>query len=63
MNQESERIRIKCAKCGGTNISKDASAAWNEIDQCWELMAVYDKPNFCEDCDGEVSLIKEILTN
>lgn len=49
-------MRIVCAVCGSEDIRKDAVASWNVALQQWELVAVFDDPNFCEDCGGETSL-------
>jgi hypothetical protein len=49
-----------CADCGGEDVSRDASAAWNEETQQWELKSVFDA-GYCEDCSEEVTLeTKEI---
>lgn len=55
-----QRVKIVCAECGSDNVSKDATAHWNVETQAWDqVAAVFDKPNFCQDCEIEVSL-KEI---
>ena len=51
-----------CKTCGSEEVSKDATARWNVESQEWELSATYDKPNFCETCEGETS-IDEIEIN
>ena len=53
-----KRLRIVCAKCGGTDVRRNADTAWSEPDQRWELVALFDSVT-CEDCGGECSL-KEI---
>lgn len=50
------KIQIVCSECGSTDVSKDATARWDEDRQEWVLSAVHDKPNFCEPCGGECSL-------
>lgn len=57
----SDRIRIVCDRCGNTDIRKDAWAGWNIDEQKWELIDVFDKPNWCMDCDGECSPIEKPL--
>ena len=54
-------IKIVCKKCGGTNVTKDATAVWSEHEQKWELEAVFDDPNWCEDCEGEASLEERLI--
>lgn len=45
-----------CKTCGSEEVSKDALASYNKELEKWELVTTYDKPNFCEKCDGETSL-------
>lgn len=49
-----------CTKCGGRNVSLDASARWDEIAQEWSLSGTQDQA-YCDDCGGETSLREEPL--
>lgn len=48
-------VAMRCGKCGGSNVKRDAWAVWNEAAQCWELGAELDYA-YCEDCDGETRI-------
>lgn len=54
-------ISIRCEKCGGTDVIRDASARWDEIAQDWSLSGVFDAA-FCETCDGDAHLAEIPLT-
>lgn len=59
------KIKIVCAECGGDDVRRDATAAWNVETQEWELCGVMDQ-GYCENegapCQGEeVSLDEEEL--
>lgn len=43
-------IRVFCSKCGSVNVSRDASADFNEATQAWEMGGVYDNGSCC-DCE------------
>lgn len=45
-----------CSHCKSENVLFDAYAEWNEEEQKFELVEVYDKGHYCEDCDGECSI-------
>lgn len=45
-------MKIICPECGGENIVKDATAAWNEDLRQWELAGVNDHET-CNDCGWE----------
>lgn len=61
MNAKQQRITIKCAECGGSNVMRDAWAVWDDEEQDWILGAVMDE-GYCEDCDGEATLTEEPLS-
>lgn len=46
------RVRPICPKCGSADIVKDASAQWDEENQCWSLSGTYDGET-CQACDAE----------
>jgi hypothetical protein len=50
-------ITIHCATCGGQNIRRDASVAWDPELQMWEIVTIYDVAD-CDDCGGETSLVE-----
>jgi hypothetical protein len=55
-------VRIKCADCGTTDVTRDAWAAWDEVAQAWVLGAIFDD-GFCHRCEREASLAEEpVLT-
>lgn len=56
----SRKITIRCRHCGGSNVLRDAYAAWNDASQAWELSATYDNA-ICEDCEGEARLVDRYL--
>lgn len=57
----SGKIRIACKECGSTDVLRDAYASWNEEEQEWQLYAVYDQA-VCEGkCQGECSLVEELI--
>lgn len=49
-------ITPTCSECHGTNIRKDAYAEWDNDKQEWVLFNTFDKPNWCENCEGECSI-------
>ncbi len=59
-NYKKRNISIRCERCGSKNVRRDADAAWNETNQTWELVAVYDHAT-CEECGGETTLEKKII--
>lgn len=43
-----------CARCGSTEIAKDAFATWNVETQQWELYSTYDASKCLnEDCEAD----------
>jgi len=47
---------IVCDECGSRNtINNDAAAYWNEVSQEWEISNVYDKDQYCWECECEPS--------
>ncbi len=53
-----EKIKMKCTKCGSTDVRKDAWAEWDEDLQDWVLGSVFDEA-FCFKCDGPCSIEEE----
>lgn len=54
-----KRLKMVCDKCGSEDVLRDATAAWNEATQDWELAGVQDQ-GYCEgECEGECT-IKEV---
>lgn len=53
------KIRMQCAKCHSENVSRDASAKWDEDAQEWSLAAVYDAAA-CDDCGNSRATIEEV---
>lgn len=49
-----KRKRPVCPECGGSNITFDASAAWDEGSQTFEAINIFDEGHTCEDCGAEV---------
>lgn len=50
------RIWICCEECGSRHVTKDATTHWSVEDQQWEISTLYDKPNYCCDCEAETYL-------
>jgi len=46
------RIEMRCPKCGGNEVLKDACASWNPDTQRWDLTCVYDHES-CAACEYE----------
>lgn len=61
MNHNNKRIRKVCTECGSTDVLLDAYAVWNEETQEFELLTVYDKGHYCNQCDGPCSVKDEII--
>lgn len=51
-------IEIVCDHCGSPDVTKDATASWSVEKQAWVLSGVFDKPNWCEACEGETRLLE-----
>ena len=49
---------MKCQKCKGTNVMRDAWAVWDTEAQDWVLGNVFDQ-GFCDACGGETTLEEE----
>ena len=45
-----------CVACGGQNVMRDAWATWDAELQLWVLGSTFDQA-YCEDCDGETSIV------
>lgn len=56
------RLRAVCRFCNSTNVFADTSASWNEERQEWEMGELYDKGDYCGDCEthGRVIEMREI---
>ena len=52
------KIRFKCPWCDSTDISRDASAYWNEEIQEWEVSDLYDDYS-CGKCGLETKYPEE----
>lgn len=44
------RFKVCCRKCGSSDVHVDASAAWNEEFQFWEVVNTFEKGAVCEPC-------------
>lgn len=53
-------MRIICADCGSSHVSRDAWANWDEMRQAWVLGAVFDDGH-CHRCERRVSLVEQSL--
>ena len=49
------RKKYICKTCRGDNVRRDAFAAWDTENQCWELAETFDAAH-CDDCEGETTL-------
>ena len=57
-----KRIPV-CNHCGSEDVSADAIARWDDENQDWKLIDVYDKGYACDQCGGECRIDwKEIKT-
>ena len=50
-----QKVIMVCAKCGSTDVRRDADSAWNTEKQEWELVVAYDNST-CEVCGEECDL-------
>jgi hypothetical protein len=50
--------KMICKTCGSENVFHDAWAAWDNDAQEWVLNEWFDMA-FCQDCDGETTILKE----
>lgn len=62
MSETPKRIKIVCSTCKGSNVQRDATAAWDEETQEWELCGVMDQ-GYCIDCDCETNLEEVEITS
>ena len=53
--------KMKCKHCGSTRVFRDAWTEWDEKLQEWVIQNVFDDA-FCEDCDGECTIVEEEIT-
>lgn len=50
---EQKRQQPVCANCGSESVFFDAHVMWNEQEQDWDLVTVFDKGHGCDDCGAE----------
>ncbi|MNR57174.1 hypothetical protein D3C85_1778990 [compost metagenome] len=55
MNQK--KVNFVCARCGSSNVIKDAWAEWDIDSQRWTLHSTYDSC-YCQDCQEDCRLEK-----
>jgi hypothetical protein len=53
-------VEQACAKCGGTDVAKDAWARWNCASQAWELGEAFNFA-FCLTCLAKTTLVQRKL--
>jgi ribosomal protein L37AE/L43A len=53
-----QKVKFVCSDCGGDNVTRDATAKWDEATQEWVTVGVQDAA-ICEDCGVYVDL-KEV---
>ena len=54
-----KKVKMVCETCGGEDVRRDASVAWDTETQTWELVAVYDSAT-CETCDTDEATLLEV---
>lgn len=47
-----QKLKVTCRECGSPNLRRDATVAWSEFAQCWELITIHDNTT-CDDCEAE----------
>jgi len=52
------KLQMLCPNCGGSSITKDATAEWDEDNQEWGMAGICDS-GWCQDCDTEVRYAEE----
>ena len=52
------RIRITCPNCASTNVTSDATVAWNESGQYWKVTGLLDSAD-CHECGAELDKLTE----
>jgi len=57
--ERKEKFLKVCEGCGSEQVSCDGSARWSVQDQDWELVMLYDKASYCDDCDGETNIVSK----
>ena len=60
MLRDGMAIEIICTECGGTDVVRDAWAAWDAGRQEWVLANVFDD-GFCRTCERAVTLAERTL--
>lgn len=54
-----KKLRMVCPECGSTGVVRDAYAEWDEEEQDWVLLAVYDHAA-CNECGkDDITIIEE----
>lgn len=48
-----------CKYCGSTDVVADTFARWDEEKNDWIVDSVYDKGAYCNECDGETTIVNE----
>ncbi len=56
MSENPKNTIPQCSSCGSENVLFDAYVAWDETTQTYEIVNVFDKGHYCQDCDGECSI-------
>ena len=57
MTEPNKRIAIVCEACGSDDVSRDAWADWDTLEQHWVLRCAFDYAH-CHRCDGETQLVE-----
>lgn len=52
------RIKKVCETCGSERVWRDANAAWDEENQCWDLLNMF-QHEWCDDCDAETYIVDQ----
>ena len=59
-SKDQRKLGYVCSECGSASVKLDAWAEWNADAQLWELAETFTSA-WCEDCDGETSLVETEL--
>lgn len=52
------KITKVCPDCGSTDVSRDATARWDEEAQAWEISGLHDG-FYCDACDSELKDLED----
>lgn len=55
------KVKMVCEDCGSDDVVADAYASWNVDTQKWEVDSIFDKGSYCNNCDKESYLVKEVI--